>query len=216
VSQPLDRTQQCEQLGAVDTAAGEFWVTSPFQMPQLGHNLSAYEENRLFLNVHGEKFLDASFTSHANIDSDSRSVIVGDWNADGAPDMLVGNVGGGPLRMFLNRIPTTDYHKVRLQLVGTTSNRQGIGSRVTLRCGPQSITRDLFPANGFLGQNPVELLVGVGAAAVIDELVVRWPTGQVQSWQSVPVDRCLQITEGAGDYATLNDQPLPAAVKSEP
>ena len=203
VSQPLDRAHKAEQLGEVDSAAGEFWVPSPFQMPQLGHNLSAFEANRLFLNVDGQRFLDASFASQANIDSDSRSVIVGDMDADGDVDLLVGSVGGGPLRMFMNHIPT-EHHKVRIDLRGNVSNRMAIGSRVVLQCGTKTITRDLFPANGFMGQSPAELLIGVGQATSIDRLTVRWPDGEVQEFEDVPVDQRLEISQGQQEYRTLS------------
>jgi len=199
VSQPLDRTSQTEPLGEIDTAAGEFWVNSPFQMPQLGHNLSAFEENRLFMNVDGQRFLDASFASRANIDSDSRSAITADLDRDGDIDLLVGSVGGGPLRMFLNQIPT-EHHKVRLELQGTVSNRAAIGSRVVLHCGTKTITRDLFPANGFMGQSPAELVVGVGRATTIDRLTIRWPSGKLQELKDLPVDQAIQIVEGQDGF----------------
>jgi hypothetical protein len=199
----LDRTQQTEALGEIDSAAGEFWVASPFQMPRLGHNLSAFEANRLFMNVDGQQFLDASFASHADIDADSRSVVVGDMNSDGAVDLLVGSVGGGPLRLFVNRIPS-GHHRVRLELTGQASNRPAIGSRVVLRCGSTTITRDLFPANGFMGQSPTELIVGVGSATKIDQLEIRWPNGSTQKFQDVPVDRRLQLTEGQDEYQSTS------------
>ncbi len=194
VSQPLDRMQKVSQLGPVDTKAGEFWVENPFQMPQLGHNLSAYETNRLFLNENGARFMDASFASQADIDSDSRSAVAADMNGDGAVDLLVGSVGGGPLRLFLNRFPRV-HHRVLLELQGTTSNRAAIGARVRLRTGETTICRSLFPANGFMGQHPVQLLIGVGAAEKIDTLEVRWPTGRTQTYENLPVDRRLQIIE---------------------
>jgi hypothetical protein len=124
-------------------------------------------------------------------------------NNDGMIDLLVGSVGGGPLRLFLNRIPASG-HRVKCELQGTTSNRLAIGARVVLRCGSTAITRDLFPANGFMGQNPTELWIGVGDSTSIDELTVRWPSGQLQSFREVPVDRRLQIVEGVDDYRSLS------------
>jgi hypothetical protein len=199
----LDRNHECQALGEVDTEAGEFWVNSPFDMPRLGHNLSAYEENCVFINVGGKRFLDASFASHANINSDSRSAIAADFNNDGATDVLVGNVGGGPLRLFLNRIPALG-RKARLELQGTASNVAAIGARVTARCGEQLIVRDLFPANGFEGQGPVELLIGVGGAATIDELTIRWPTGKTQTFANVPVDQRIRVVEDEADYQLVS------------
>ena len=75
MSQPLNRNAKIEARGEVDREAGEVWVDNPFMMPSEGVNLSSYERNRLFLNLSGEDFADASFTSGADIDADSRGVV---------------------------------------------------------------------------------------------------------------------------------------------
>ena len=167
-------------------------------MMSLGMNLSAFERNCFFLNSGGESFIDASFASAADIDSDSRSVIAADFDRDGRPDLLVGSDGGGPLRLFLNRLPATN-RRIRLTLKGKTSNRAAVGSRVVLQCGDRQIVRDLFPANGFIGQGPIELLIGVGTAAKIDELSVRWPTGKLQRFHDIETNVEVSITEGASE-----------------
>ena len=199
MSQPLDRNANLPELGEVDREAGEFWVSNPFEMPGSGHNLSAFERNRLFLNDGGDKFLDASFASRADIESDSRSVIAADFDRDGAPDLLIGSVGGGPLRLFLNRFPSS-ARRVRILLVGVESNRPAIGSRVIAESGDRRFVRDLFPANGGTGQGPADLLIGLGDAPRIDRLTVRWPTGVEQEFRDLPVDRTIRITEGRSDY----------------
>ena len=80
MSRPLDRTASLPELGAVDRENGEFWAENAFTMIGEGKNLSAYERNRVFLNTgEGIDFLDASFASAADIDSDSRSAIVADF-----------------------------------------------------------------------------------------------------------------------------------------
>ncbi|HUG92021.1 MAG TPA: CRTAC1 family protein [Planctomycetaceae bacterium] len=208
MTRPLDRECLLPELGDLDRERGEFWVPNPFMMPQAGHNLSAHERNRLFLNVAGTGFIDASRFSAADIDSDSRSVVAADFDRDGQTDLLVASVGGGPLRLFLNRFSVPGNRRVLLDLVGTASNRPAIGARIELECGGRRIVRDRFAPNGFMGMGPPELLVGVGAAERIDRLTVRWPTGRTQEFTDLPVDVRLTITEGA---ETVESAGLPPA-----
>ncbi|MEW6305538.1 MAG: CRTAC1 family protein [Verrucomicrobiota bacterium] len=209
MSQPLDRTCKLPALGKVNTDAGEFWSENPFDMPRNGDNLSAYERNCIFINYRGKSFIDVSYASQADIDSDSRSVVAADFDRDGEPDILVANVGGGPLRMFRNQFPR-DMKRVRLELVGTRSNLRGVGARVTAEAGGQKIVRDNFPMNGCMGLGPVEMLIGVGAVTRIDRLTVCWPSGVVQELKGLPVDCQLTITEGRADFKTseLSLRPL--------
>lgn len=165
-------------------------------------NISAYEENCLFLNMRGGRFMNVSFASQVDIDSDSRSVVAADFDRDGACDLLVGSDGGGPLRLFRNQFPATSHH-VRVRLVGVRSNRAAIGSRVILECGQDRIVRDLFPANGFQGQGPAELLIGTGTASRIDRLTVRWPTGETQEFSNLNSDAEITITEGETEFQTV-------------
>ena len=61
MTRPLDRNARLPELGRVDREAGEFWVENPFDITSGGYNLSAFERNRLYLNLGGLSFLDASF-----------------------------------------------------------------------------------------------------------------------------------------------------------
>ena len=198
MTQPLDRNARLPQLGPMDRKSGEFWVENPFDMPGGGMNLSAYERNRVYLNLDGRNFVEASFASRADIDSDSRAVVAADFDRDGAPDLLVASVGGGPLRLFLNRFPQRG-RRLRIDLEGVESNAQGIGSRIVIEAGGRRVVRDFFPVNPGMGQGPAELLVGVGDAERVDRLTVRWPSGRVQSFSGIPTDRRVRITEGSDD-----------------
>ena len=210
MAQPLDRNARLPEIGPVDKENGEFWVENPFLMTGGGNNLSAYERNRVFVNVAGEGFLDASYASQADLDSDSRSVVAADFDRDGATDLLVGSVGGGPLRLFLNRFPRS--RSVDIELVGVRSNVSAIGSRIVLTVGKQKIVRDLFPTNGGFGQAPAELQVGLGNAERIDRLQIRWPTGEIQELNDLPVDRKITITEGRPDPDVAPIAPVASGV----
>lgn len=194
MSQPHNRQSEIKALGEIDTEAGEFWVENPFMMPSIRANLSAYEQNRTFLNLDGKSFIDVSFATAADLDSDSRSAVAADFNADGATDLLVASVGGGPLRLFLNRYPTGNF--VRLKLVGENSNRLGIGARIIAEVGDRKIVRDIFPPNGFMGQGPVEVILGLGEAEKITQLSVRWPNKEEQLFSDLEAGASYQLTEG--------------------
>tara|TARA_B100000900_G_scaffold174328_1_gene147911 strand:- start:792 stop:1382 length:591 start_codon:yes stop_codon:yes gene_type:complete len=193
VSQPHNRLSQLEAIGEIDEEAGEFWTKNPFQMPNERENLSSFERNRTFLSLDGNSFIDVSFASGADIDSDSRSVVAADFNRDGATDLLVGSVGGGSLRLFLNRFPEANFSRIRLE--GSGSNRAGIGARLTATVEGKKLIRDLFPQNGFMGQGPAEIILGLGDAKAIDRLEVRWPSGKTQIYKNLAVNRYFLLKE---------------------
>ncbi len=193
MSQPHDRLSQLDAIGEIDEEAGEFWTKNPFQMPNERENLSSFERNRTFLNLDGTSFIDVSFASGADIDSDSRSVVAADFNLDGATDLLVGSVGGGSLRLFLNRFPKANSSRIRLE--GSGSNRAGIGARLTATVEGRKLVRDLFPQNGFMGQGPAEIILGLGDAKVIDRLEVRWPSGKTQVYDNLAANRYFLLKE---------------------
>lgn len=210
MSQPLDRACTLPELGAVDRENGEFWAGNAFMIPKMGENLSAYERNCLFLNIDGEKFINASFASAVDIDADSRSVVAADFDRDGATDLLVGSAGGGSIRLFRNRFPTAQQ-SVPVRLEGVKSNRTAIGARVIAELGGRRIVRDLFPADGFSGQAPAEMTLGLGSAERIDRLSVRWPSGATQAFGPLSTDGgAILIREGDSELkrvASSNTRP---------
>ena len=193
MSQPHNRLSQLEAIGEIDEEAGEFWTKNPFQMPNERENISSFERNRTFLSLDGSSFIDVSFASGADIDSDSRSVVAADFNRDGATDLLVGSVGGGSLRLFLNRFPKANFSRIRLE--GSGSNRAGIGARLTATVEGKKLIRDLFPQNGFMGQGPAEIILGLGDAKAIDRLEVRWPSGKTQFYKNLAANQYFLLKE---------------------
>jgi enediyne biosynthesis protein E4 len=194
VSQPFKRGASITAPGQIDSSLGEFWVNNPWDIVSQGHNLSAYERKRAFLNVAGQDFVDISFLTGADSDGDGRSVVAGDFRNDGRMDLVVRQVGGGPVLLFENRFPPAHYLNISLR--GTKSNRLGIGARVIVRAGGLEQTRELYPQNGFRSQVASRLHFGLAAQERVDRLTIHWPSGEIQQFKDLPVDRHILVDEG--------------------
>ena len=200
VSQPCNRTASIPLPGELDKSLGEFWVSNPWQIVAKGHNLSAFERNRAFLNVKGQDFLDISHLSGADSDGDGRAVVPADFRNVGMLDLVVRQAGGGALLLYENSMPRKHYLKVSLR--GKKSNRQGIGARLTAVVKGQPLVRELFPANGYRSQAPNIIHFGLAEADTVDSLTIRWPSGKVHISKGLKGDRHIVIDEGKdGDDA---------------
>ena len=84
------------------------------------------------------------------------------------------------------------HHSATRRLFGTVFNPTGIGRRVSMKCGDRTIIRDIFSPNDCLGLGPPELTIGVGSAAKIDSLTIRWASGDEQVLRTFrSMDCCL-------------------------
>ena len=90
--------------------------------------------------------------------------------------------------------------RTRLRLIGVQSNRAAIGARVVAQVGSRQLVRDLFPANGFMGQGPPEMILGLGQSQRITHLSVRWPSGKKQEFHDLPAAREIILTEGQSAF----------------
>ena len=186
--------------GKLDKSLGEFWVNNPWQIVAHGHNLSAFERNRVFLNAKGKDFFDISHLTGADSDGDGRSVVAADFRNVGMQDLLVRQAGGGPLLLYENRLPRKSYLAVSLR--GRASNRRGIGARLVAVVNGQQQVRELYPANSFMSQAPSLVHFGLGDAEKVDSLTIRWPSGKVQVLKGLRGNRHVVIEEGReGDAA---------------
>jgi hypothetical protein len=197
VSQPCNRAAAIAAPGKVDKSLGEFWVENPWDIVKKGHNLSAYERKRTWMNVRGHDFLDVSFLSGADSDGDGRSVVAGDFRNNGRLDLLVRQVGGGPLMLFENNFPQRHYLKVSLR--GTRSNRLGIGARLVAVVNGQQLVREMYPINSFRSQMPNIVHFGLGDATKVERLTIRWPSGEEQELRDISGDRHIVVEEGKGE-----------------
>jgi hypothetical protein len=201
VSQPGNRSASVSPPGSLDASLREFWVANPWEIIANGHNLSAYERNRAFLNLGGKDFLDISHLTGADSDGDGRGVVAADFRNIGMLDLIVRQAGGGPLLLFENRLPRKSYLEVSLR--GRASNRQGIGARVTAQVGGRQIVRELYPANSFLSQAPAGVHLGLADSDTVERLTIRWPSGKVQVLNNVTANRHILVDEDKEGAAAI-------------
>ncbi len=173
------------------------------------------------MNLHDGQFADVSAVSGFDFPDDGRAAALVDWDQDGDQDLWLSNRTAPQVRLLLNQHPA-DYHYLALRLQGTRSNRDAIGSRVQVYCKddptrPQQ--RTIRAGDGYLAQSSKRLLFGLGKQTDVDRLVVRWPSGSVQTFQAPMVDQEYQVIEGRGQLipisprvtlAELHDKPAPS------
>jgi hypothetical protein len=201
VSQPSKRAAAIRAPGKLDPTLGEFWVSNPWDIVKEGHNLSAFERTRTFLNLRGQNFLDVSFLSGADNDGDGRCVVAGDFSNNGRLEVVVRKVSGGPLQLYENQFPQRHYLKVTLR--GTRSNRQGIGARLVAVAGGQQLVREMYPLNSFRSQMPNVVHFGLGDHDRVERLTIRWPSGAEQVLTDITGDRHIVVEEGKEGAAAI-------------
>jgi hypothetical protein len=153
------------------------------------------EEHTLFRGVGNGKFADVSREAGPVLSerTTARGACFADYMNDGKVGAFVVNLGGkGTL---LHNVSTDTGHWIEIQLVGTKSNRDGIGARVEVFAGGKRHTAERVAGSGYLSQDDSRLHFGLGAATAIDKLIVRWPSGREQTLEKLSVDRVLTVEE---------------------
>jgi hypothetical protein len=125
-----------------------------------------------------------------------RGAAFGDIANNGNVDVVVLNVGEPP-SLLLNTYQGSN-HRVLFHLIGTKSNRAAIGARITIRAAGMTQFDEVRSGGSYLSQNDLRLHFGLGAAARIDVVDIRWPNGKVESLKDVVADRIYTIVEGQG------------------
>ena len=111
-----------------------------------------------------------------------------------------------PSALLLNQT-NSGNHWLQLKLVGTITERDGIGARVRVRVGDQSFTEWITAGDGYLCSNENIACFGLGASRKVDSIEVQWPTGEPQVFHAVPVDHRWLIVEGEAEPFRLSSGP---------
>ena len=154
------------------------------------------EPNTVFRNLGKGKFQNVSAAAGADfqVEGAHRGVAFGDLFNDGRIDAVV-TVLGGPVKIFRN-VTESGNHWILLKLVGTKSNRMGIGAQIhiTTEDGQQQ-WNEVTTAVGYTASSDCRVHFGLGRNTRIKDVEIRWPSGIRQVLHDVAVDKILTIEE---------------------
>ena len=131
-------------------------------------------------------------------DYNARGLAVGDFDNDGALDVLICVNGDAPLLLKNNAAKGNNWLGVKLE--GATSNRDAIGARIYWTAGGRKRSRLKNSGGSYLSSHDPREVLGIGSAEKIDELEVHWPGPgkRVDKFTSVPINQYVRIVEGKG------------------
>jgi len=159
------------------------------------------EPPHLFRNLGGGKFQEVTQQMGAAFASPkvARGTAYADIDNDGALDILL-TTNRGRVWLFHNKGGAN--HSLRVKLVGTKSNRDGIGAVVRVNSGNDKQSQMLRSGSSYLSQSELVLTFGLGSQTKVDNLEVQWPSGQVDKLSNIPGDQTVTIQEGKGVIAS--------------
>ena len=160
---------------------------------------SGYKESRLLYHNEGNgKFREITSAAGPGITapSSSRGLAVGDlWN-DGRLSVVINNMSAPP-SLLVNSVRSPN-HWVEFRTIGSRSNRDGIGARISVKAGQRTQIEEVRSGSSYISQNDLRVHFGLGTARTIEDVRVRWPTGLEESFGSVTEDAIDTLREGIG------------------
>ena len=177
------------------------------------HSWSGYERNVLYCNNHDGSFSDVSGISGLDFQDDSRAFALADFDHDGRLEVLLKNRNAPQVRLLRN-IMQEIGNSIAFRVHGTESNRDAIGAAVTIEVQGRRQTKYLQAGSGFLSQHTKQLFFGVGDIRDFVRATVHWPSGQVQTFDQLPVNHYVEIIEGSNDFRSERFSPPKAVAPS--
>jgi enediyne biosynthesis protein E4 len=145
------------------------------------------------------KFKDISKTSGPAFAEprSSRGLAIADLFNDGRIEAVINNLSDNP--MLLVNLAKNQNHWLGLRLIGTTSNRDAIGARVTLHNATRLWVDEVRSGSSYNSSSDLRLHFGLGAETQLKDIQVRWPNGRTEFFDPpTTTDRILELTEGKG------------------
>ena len=164
--------------------------------PMGDQSLSGYERSRLYLNDGNGRFYDVAEAAGVNDRYDGRGVALADLFNRGALDVVVANQDG-PLILYRNEVERENTW-VSFELRGVRSNASAIGAEIRVFWDGRQQLQVVTAGAGFAAQSQRRRHFGLGAAAAVDRVEIKWPSGTVQRLDNPALNRLNTITEPEG------------------
>jgi len=167
------------------------------EIERVQKRVSYAEPPHLFRNLGGGKFTEVTEQMGKSLAAPkvARSAAYGDIDNDGFPDVLL-TTNSGPAYVYHSEGGTN--HSLRIKLVGTKSNRDGIGAVVRLYAGNDRQWKMLRSGSSYLAAHELVLTFGLASHGKADQIEVQWPSGQVDKLSNVNAGETITVQEGKG------------------
>ena len=166
------------------------------------HSQVKYEEPPLLFRGQGKAFQDISQQSGPIFSQplSARGMAIGDFNNDGAVDVLISVNNGAPV--LLRNNAGSQNHWLGIKLIGRKSNIDAVGARITYQAQDLKRSRMKVGGGSYLSDHDPRIVLGIGKRAKIDWLEIKWPlpSGAVERFTDLPMDRYVTIIEGQGRW----------------
>jgi hypothetical protein len=156
------------------------------------------QRNRVFANSGKGKFRDISDANPALCRTPcvGRGLAVGDFDNDGAPDLLITEIGG-PARLLRNVAPAKG-HWLAVHAILPLHKRDAYGAEVVVRAGGKTYERLLQPGYSYCSCSDPRVYFGLAGSDRYDAIEVRWPDGTAETFGGGAADRQIELRQGEG------------------
>jgi hypothetical protein len=161
-------------------------------------NVGYAQPPQLFLNLGKGMFREVAAEVGGSFDQPKvgRGLAFADFDRDGDLDLLI-TTNNGPAYLYRNDLQNGN-RSIRFHLVGTKSNRDGIGAIVRVFAGGLTQQRTVKGGSSYLSQSELPVTFGLEKHDHIDRLVIDWPSGRTEEYKNLAAGRCYECTEGKG------------------
>jgi hypothetical protein len=125
-----------------------------------------------------------------------RGLAAADYDNDGDIDIVTNNRGDFP--SLLRNDGGNANHWLEILLIGTKSNRDGIGASLKLTSEGISHVEQSKGGMSYMSASDPRIFFGLGKRTKIDSLEITWPSGSLEKLTKVPIDKIIAVKEGAG------------------